>query len=104
MRKLAVALPLLLAAAACAPADTWSSRVEEPELEPFPLEHLLRQPADFRLYDPHIRKEFFLYLYEDEEVRQEVVFVINHALPEADRRPRTATRDEADYAMAIFIE
>jgi hypothetical protein len=90
--------------AGCFPEDTWTSRVQEEEYQPDPPEHLLRQPADFRLYDPHVRKEFFLYFYEDETVRQEIVTVINYAVPEAERRPRLATRDEHDYAMAIFIE
>ena len=90
--------------AGCFPEDTWSSRVQEEEYQPDPPEHLLRQPADFRLYDPNVRKEFFLYFYEDETVRQEIVTVINYALPEAERRPRLATRDEHDYAIAVFIE
>jgi hypothetical protein len=90
--------------AGCFPEDTWSSRVQEEEYEPDPPEHLLRKPADFRLYDPNVRKEFFLYYYEDENVRQEIVTVINYALPEAERRPRLATREEHDYAIAIFIE
>jgi hypothetical protein len=90
--------------AGCFPEDTWSSRVQEEEYQPDPPEHLLRQPADFRLYDPNVRKEFFLYFYEDETVRQEIVTVINYALPEAERRPRLSTRDEHDYAIAVFIE
>jgi hypothetical protein len=90
--------------AGCFPEDTWSSRVEEAEYQPDPPEHLLRQPADFRLYDPNVRKEFFLYFYEDETVRQEIVTVINYALPESERRPRLSTREEHDYAIAIFIE
>jgi len=94
----------LVPLAGCFPEDTWSSRVQEEEYQPDPPEHLLRQPADFRLYDPNVRKEFFLYFYEDETVRQEIVTVINYALPEAERRPRLATRDEHDYAIAVFIE
>src|SRR6185295_17552723 len=94
----------LAALAGCFPEDTWSSRVQEAEYQPDPPEHLLRQPADFRLYDPHVRKEFFLYYYEDESVRQEIVTVINYAVPEGERRPRLATRDEHDYAIAVFIE
>ncbi|MBI3854639.1 MAG: hypothetical protein HY293_02985 [Planctomycetes bacterium] len=94
----------LAALAGCFPEDTWSSRVVEEEYQPDPPEHLLRQPADFRLYDPHVRKEFFLYFYEDETVRQEIVTVINYAVPEGQRRPRLATRDEHDYAIAIFME
>jgi len=90
--------------AGCFPEDTWSSRVQEAEYQPDPPEHLLRQPADFRLYDPHVRKEFFLYYYQDETVNQEIVTVINYALPEAERRPRLATREEHDYAIAVFIE
>jgi hypothetical protein len=98
---LALGLP---AFSGCRPEDTWSSRVREEEYQPEPPEHLLRQPADFRLYDPHVRKEFFLYYYEDESVRQEIVTVINYAVPEGERRPRLATRDEHDYAIAVFIE
>ena len=98
---LAVVFPAL---AGCFPEDTWSSRVEEEEYQPPPPEHLLRQPADFRLYDPHVRKEFFLYNYEDETVRQEIVTVINYAVPEGERRPRLASREEHDYAIALFIE
>jgi hypothetical protein len=94
----------LVALAGCFPEDTWSSRVEEQEYQPDPPEHLLRQPADFRLFDPHVRKEFFLYFYQDESVSQEIVTVINYALPEPERRPRLATREEHDYAIAIFME
>jgi hypothetical protein len=94
----------LVPLAGCFPEDTWSSRVEEQEYQPDPPEHLLRQPADFKLYDPHVRKEFFLYFYQDESVSQEIVTVINYALPEPERRPRLATREEHDYAIAIFME
>jgi hypothetical protein len=105
MKKLGAVLALTFAAAAgCTPEDTWSSRVVEEEYEPPPPEHLLRKPADFRLYDPHVRKEFFLYFYEDENVREEIVTVINYAAPEGERRPRMSTRDEHDYAIAIFME
>jgi hypothetical protein len=105
MKQLGVVLALGLGAlAGCFPEDTWTSRVEEEEYQPPPPEHLLRQPADFRLYDPHVRKEFFLYNYEDETVRQEIVTVINYAVPEGERRPRLATREEHDYAIALFIE
>ena len=105
MKHLGVVLALaLVVLGGCFPEDTWSSRVEEEEYQKPPPEHLLRQPADFRLYDPHVRKEFFLYYYEDESVRQEIVTVINYAVPEGERRPRMATRDEHDYAIALFIE
>jgi hypothetical protein len=105
MKIWGVVLALGLAAlSGCRPEDTWSSRVREEEYQPEPPEHLLRQPADFRLYDPHVRKEFFLYYYEDESVREEIVTVINYAVPEGDRRPRLATRDEHDYAIAVFVE
>jgi hypothetical protein len=105
MRYLGVVLGLAVAAlSGCFPEDTWSSRVQEEEYQPPAPQHLLRQPADFRLYDPHVRKEFFLYYYEDESVRQEIVTVINYAVPEGERRPRLATRDEHDYAIAVFTE
>lgn len=108
MSKLGIAGAVFAAVSAalsgCAPEDTWSSRVVEEEWQPAPPEHLLRKQADFRLYDPHLRKEFFLYLYEDEEVREQVVTVINYAVPEGDRRPRLATRDEHDYALSVFAE
>jgi hypothetical protein len=94
----------LLGAAACRPLDTWSSRVEDPGLPPFAPEVLFRKPADFRLFDPHVRKEFFLYLYEDDQVKQELITVIDHALPEKSRRPRLATHQEHDYAMTLFRE
>jgi len=99
-------VPLLALAAlsGCFPEDTWSSRVPPLENEPEPPEHLLRKQADFRLFDPSIRKEFFLYFYEDELVSQEIVTVINHALPTADRHPRLATREEHDYAIRMFME
>ena len=104
MKIWGVVLALGLAAlAGCFPEDTWSSRVEEAEYQPDPPEHLLRKPADFRLYDPNVRKEFFLYYYEDENVSQEIVTVINYALPQGERRPRLATREEHDYAIAIFM-
>lgn len=105
MRYSGVVLALALAAlGGCFPEDTWSSRVVEAEYQPDPPEHLLRQPADFRLYDPHVRKEFFLYFYQDELVNQEIVTVINYALPDAERRPRLATREEHDYAIAVFMQ
>ncbi len=100
----AVASAVLAAFGSGCISDTWSSRVEPLDLGPEPPEHLLRQPADFRLYDPHVRKEFFLYFYEDEELREEIITVINYAVPEGERRPRLATRDEHDHAMALFIE
>jgi hypothetical protein len=101
MGKLGVVLGLSLLAA-CAPADTWSSRVEDPGLPPFLPEHLLRKPADFRLYDAPVRKEFFLYFYADEEVQEDIVAVIDYAAPEGQRRPRFATREEHAYALDIF--
>ena len=87
---------------ACAPANTWSSRVEDPGLPPFLPEHLLRKPADFRLYDAPVRKEFFLYFYADEEIQEDIVAVIDYAAPEGQRRPRFATREEHAYALDIF--
>ncbi len=104
MKKLGILLLAVAASAACRPVDTWSSRVEEPGLPPFAPEILLRQPADFRLYDPHVRKEFFLYLYEDDEVRQELITVIDQSTPEGERRPRMATLEEHEYAMRVFLE
>src|ERR1041384_3236550 len=122
MRTAGVLVLLLLGAlSACAPGDTWSSRVEEPDtlrdnpeirdpdlifkayLAPPPPEALLRRPADFRLYDPHLRKEFFLYRYEEEGMPEEVITVINYAIPQKERRQRPATRDEAEYAMELFV-
>src|SRR5262245_25284055 len=102
--KLSALLALALAALSGCVQDTWSSRVREAEYQPDPPEHLLRQPADFRLYDPYMKKEFFFYFYQDEAVNQEIVTVINYALPEPERRPRMATREEHDYAIAIFME
>jgi hypothetical protein len=105
MRHLAVVAVLLSAFSACTPGDTWTNRTELIEPGPPVPEHLLRQPADFRLYDPAARKEFFLYLYEDEAVKADVVTVVNYNLPETkDRRPRLATREEHDYAIALFIQ
>jgi hypothetical protein len=105
MRYWAVVPALILAAlSGCFPEDTWSDRIPPPLDEPEPPEHLLRKQADFRLYDPSVRKEFFLYFYEDELINQELVTVINHALPMDDRRPRMATREEHDYAIRIFME
>jgi hypothetical protein len=98
-------VPLLAVAAlwGCV-EDTWTDRIPPQVEEPEPPEHLLRKQADFRLYDPSLRKEFFLYFYEDELVKQEIVTVINHTLPVADQRPRLATRDEHDYAIRMFME
>jgi len=95
---------ILAALAGCFPEDTWSSRVPPIEEEPLVPEHLLRQQADFKLYDPSLRKEFFLYFYEDELVRQDIVTVINNTLPLSERRPRLATQEEHDYAIQMFIE
>ena len=96
-------IPLLLTLAACVAGDTWSSRVVEEPYMPPPPTHLLRKPADFRLYDAHVRKEFFLYMYADESIQEEVVTVINYAIPEGVRTQRLATRDEQDYAMGLFF-
>jgi hypothetical protein len=82
--------------------DTWSNRVEEPEHVPDPPEHLLRRPADFRMIDVSVRKEFFLYMYQDESVKEVVITVINKALPEPEQRQRLATAEEVDYAIALF--
>lgn len=105
MRHWAV-VPLLALAAlsGCFPEDTWSSRIPPSEDAPEPPEHLLRKQADFRLFDPSVRKEFFLYFYEDEIISEEIVTVINHALPMDARRPRLATREEHDYAIRVFME
>ncbi|HUR38017.1 MAG TPA: hypothetical protein VM222_00905 [Planctomycetota bacterium] len=105
MRYWAVVPALALAAlSGCFPEDTWSSQVPELEDEPLVPEHLLRQQADFKLTDPSLRKEFFLYFYEDDLVRQDIVTVINQALPLSERRPRLATREEHDYAIQMFME
>lgn len=100
-RCLRISLPVLLIS--CVPGETWKNTVEPEPYMPPPPSHLLRKPADFRITDPHLQKEFFLYMYEDESIREEVIMVINYALPEGARRPRFATRDEADYAMGLFI-
>lgn len=101
MRKLGAVLVLL--AGGCTAGDTWSNRVEPlPEPEPVP-ERLLREPADFRIYDPATRKEFFLHFYEDAEVKDYVFTLINHNLPENQRTQRRARDEEADYALALFI-
>jgi hypothetical protein len=99
-----LAAAALWAALGCRPLDTWSSRVEDPGLQPLAPDVLLRQQADFRLYDPHLRKEFFLYLYEDDSIRQEVITVIDHSIPEGQRRPRMVSAEEHEYAMGIFTE
>jgi len=101
MRKLGIALGLLVLAA-CGPVDRWSSRVEDPGLPPILPDHLLRKPADFRLYDAPTRKEFFLYFYADEEIEEDIVAVIDYSTPEGVRRPRFATREEHFYALDIF--
>lgn len=99
-------VPLLALAAlsGCFPEDTWSHRIPPTEDAPAPPEHLLRKQADFRLYDPSVKKEFFLYFYEDEIISQDIVTVINHGLPSSERRPRLATREEHDHALRIFME
>jgi hypothetical protein len=101
MRKLGIMLGLSFLGA-CAPENTWSSRVQDPGLPPILLEYLLRKPADFRLYDGQTRKEYVLYFYEDEQVREEIVVVIDYNSPEGVRRPRFATREEHEYGMDLF--
>jgi len=49
-----------------------------------------------------VRKEFFLYMYQDESVKEVVITVINKALPEREQRQRLATAEEVDYAIALF--
>jgi hypothetical protein len=89
--------------AGCTGGRPWESQVEEPEVLPYPPEKLLRKPPDFRLRDLDNRREFFLYFHEDPEFREEVVLVINYALPEPEQRPRLATIDEHEYALRLFI-
>lgn len=101
MRKLGVVLGLSFLGA-CAPEDTWSSRVEDPGLPPILLEHLLRKPADFRMVDGPTRKEYALYFYEDEQIREEIVVVIDFNAPEGVRRPRFATWEEHTYGLDLF--
>ena len=100
MRALGIVVPLLLALSACAPGDRWSSRVEDPGLPPLAPEHLLRKPADFQLYEASVRKDFLLYFYEDAEVKEELVVVIDHAA--YDPRPRFATLEEHEFALDLF--
>ncbi len=101
MRKLGIVLGISFLGA-CAPEDTWTSRVEDPGLPPILLEYILRKPADFRMVDGPTRKEYALYVYEDEQVSEEVVIVIDFNAPEGVRRPRFATREEFAYAMELF--
>jgi len=89
--------------ASCTGGSPWESRVEEPEILPYPPEKLLRKPPDFRLRDIDNRREFFLFFHEDQEFREEVVLVINYALPESEQRPRLATLDEHEYALRLFL-
>jgi hypothetical protein len=100
MKLLGIVVPLVLSLAACAPGDTWSSRVQDPGLPPLAPEHLLRKPADFRLYEASVRKEFFLYFYEDADVKEELVVVIDQT--SSDSRPRFATLEEHDFALDLF--
>lgn len=120
MRNLGALLALL--AAGCVPGATWENFVEESDavrdnphvskkeqilpllLPPPPPELLLRKPADFRIRDVNVGKEFFLFFYEDEALKEEVVAVINHALPEAQRTLRVATPEEHDYAIGLFLD
>jgi hypothetical protein len=92
-----------LLTAGCTGGRPWESQVEEPEVLPYPPEKLLRKPPDFRLRDLDNRREFFLYFHEDQEYREEVVLVINSALPEPEQRPRLATLDEHEYALRLFV-
>ncbi len=98
----AAAFPAL-AAASCTGGSPWESRVEEPEVLPYPPEQLLRKPPDFRIRDFDNRREFFLFFHEDQEFREEVVLLINYSLPEPEQRPRLATLDEHEYAIQLFI-
>lgn len=100
---LGILLALGLSLPGCAPGDTWSNRVREPEHVPDPPEHLFRRPADFRLLDVSVRKEFFLYFYQDESVNEQVITVINKALPVGEQKQRLATAEEVEYAIALFI-
>jgi hypothetical protein len=101
MRKLGAVFVLL---AGCSPAGRpWESRVQEPDLPPPPPEHLLRQPPDFRIRDVPGRKEYYLFFYEDESVRQQIVTVIDHSLPEDERTQRLATLEEHNHAIGAFI-
>ena len=98
----AAAVALLSGCAIPIPEDTWSSRVEEPVYVPPPPPRVLRKPADFRIYDPPSRKEYFLYVYQDEYVDETVVTVIHNNLLEKDRRERLATPDEHNHAVNLF--
>lgn len=93
-------LGILVLLAGCAPGDRWSSRVEDPGLPPLAAELLLRKPADFKLYDAALRKEFFLYFYEDDRLKEEVVVVLDQAAEGS--HPRFATREEHHRALELF--
>ncbi|HYF01586.1 MAG TPA: hypothetical protein VEJ18_21875, partial [Planctomycetota bacterium] len=90
----------LILLAACAPGDRWSSRVEDPGLPPLAADLLLRKPADFKLSDHGLRKEYFLYFYEDDRMKEDVVVVLDHAMPGS--HPRFATREEHVRALELF--
>lgn len=100
MKQLGIVGGLILLAAACAPGDRWSSRVEDPGLPPLAPDLLLRKPADFKLYDHGLRKEYYLYFYEDDRMKEDVVVVLDHAVPGS--QPRFATREEHVRALELF--
>ena len=98
-------IPGLLLLAAC---QFTSFTYEEPfpyEVEPPPElpERLFRKPADFRIHDVAAGKEYFFYLYEDEYVKQELVTVLDHRLPDPGAAPRPAYADEHERAMQLLM-
>lgn len=94
----------LLAILAGCTSYTYTEPMPYPvEPPPYLPEILFRQPADFRINDVPGQREYFLYFYEDFDVRQELITLIDRALPEAEQAPRPADPAEHEYAMQLFL-
>ena len=94
---------LLLAACQFVPFG-FSKPFPDPVVPTPPLpEIVFRKPADFRIHDVAAGKEYFYYLYQDAYIKQELVTVIDHSLPDPGAKPREASAREHERAMTLLM-
>ena len=94
---------LLLAACQFVPfgySEPFPDPVEPP---PYLPEIVFRKPADFRIHDVAAGKEYFYYLYQDAYIKQEIVTVLDHSLPDPGAKPHKANGREHERAMTLLM-
>ncbi len=102
--KLVRAAALAAFVASCSPVI-----YKTPYADPFPLPpdaplRLLRKPADFRIRDVQVQKEYFLHYYEDADLYEEVVTVADLTIGADRAEPRLASPEEHARAIELFTE